>query len=84
MKELLLKSLDGITYSLIIIGALNWGFVGVFGFDAVAAFLGPMSALSRIVYGTVGVAALYDLLALRSTVHRWDIHLRHHPAPAHA
>lgn len=84
MKESLLKSLDCITYSLIIIGALNWGFVGFFGFDAVAAFFGQMGGLSRMVYATIGVAALYDVFAIRSMVHRWNIHLRHHPVPAHA
>jgi uncharacterized membrane protein YuzA (DUF378 family) len=84
MKESLLKFLDCITYSLIMIGALNWGLVGFFKFDVIAAFCGPMSALSRIVYATVGVAALYDVLSLRSMIHRWDVHLHHHAVPAHA
>ena len=78
-----MKSLDCITYTLMIIGALNWGFVGIFGVDAVAAFFGHMSGLSRVVYATIGVAALYDVFALRSMVHRWDVHLHHHPIPAH-
>jgi len=83
MKDSLLKTLDCITYSLIMIGALNWGLVGLFRFDVIAAFFGPMSELSRIVYATVGIAALYDLFAIRSMIHRWDVHL-HHPAPVHA
>ena len=36
--------------ALCLIGALNWGLVGLFGFDLVAFLLGPMSVLSRIVY----------------------------------
>ena len=66
MKDSLLKTLDCITYSLIMIGALNWGLVGLFRFDVIAAFFGPMSELSRIVYATVGIAALYDCLLYTS------------------
>jgi uncharacterized membrane protein YuzA (DUF378 family) len=43
---------------LIIIGALNWGLVGAFGFDLVASILGQMSVLSRIVYALVGISAV--------------------------
>lgn len=44
---------------LVIVGGLNWGLVGAFNFDLVAAILGVMSTLSRIVYILVGLAALY-------------------------
>jgi hypothetical protein len=48
---------------LVIIGALNWGLVGVFnGFDVVGAIFGKMSALSRIVYALVGLSAVYMLV----------------------
>jgi uncharacterized protein len=43
---------------LVIIGAVNWGLVGAFGFDLVATLFGPASALSRLVYSLVGVAGL--------------------------
>jgi len=46
---------------LVLIGALNWGLVGIFDFDLVAAIFGEMSALARIVYVIVGLAALYML-----------------------
>ena len=42
-----------------IIGAINWGLVGLFGFDLVAAIFGGMSVLSRIVYVLVGIAGVY-------------------------
>ena len=42
---------------LTIIGGLNWGLVGLFGFDVVAFLFGPMSMLSRIVYVLVGLSA---------------------------
>jgi hypothetical protein len=53
-----MKILSIITYSLVIIGALNWGLVGMFGFDLVAFLFGEMSAISRVVYSLVGVSAL--------------------------
>jgi uncharacterized protein len=55
---------------LVIIGALNWGLVGFFGWDLVAALLGPMTALSRIVYGLVGVAGLYMIYLSTKLVQR--------------
>jgi uncharacterized membrane protein YuzA (DUF378 family) len=82
MKSSFLKSIDVIAYSLLMIGALNWGLVGLFGFDLVAAILGEMSVLSRMVYSIVGLAALYDVLSLPSIFRRWEIHLHHQPVHA--
>jgi len=47
---------------LILIGALNWGLVGFFKFDLVAAILGEKSAASRVVYALVGLAAVAYLI----------------------
>ena len=47
-----------IVYILVLIGALNWGLVGFFGFDLVASIFGEMSLISRIVYGLVGISAV--------------------------
>ncbi len=54
-----MNALDWIAVILVIVGGLNWGLVGFFNFDLVAAIFGDMSLLSRIVYGLVGLAALY-------------------------
>jgi len=43
---------------LVVVGALNWGLIGLFGFDLVAAIFGNMSMLSRIVYSLVGLSAV--------------------------
>ena len=52
--------LDRIALVLVIIGALNWGAVGLFGFDLVAFLCGgQMAVLSRVVYTVVGVAGLW-------------------------
>lgn len=52
---------DLIALILVIVGGLNWGLVGLFGFDLVAAIFGDMSTLSRIIYILVGLAALYTI-----------------------
>ena len=44
---------------LAIIGAVNWGLIGLFRFDLVAFLFGDMSWLSRIVYVLVGISGLY-------------------------
>ncbi|ANN80253.1 DUF378 domain-containing protein [Bordetella flabilis] len=51
--------LDWIALVLAIIGGLNWGLVGAFNFDLVAAIFGAGSAISRVIYILVGLAALY-------------------------
>ena len=49
--------LSGLTVK--IIGGLNWGLIGLLGFDLVAAIFGAMSLLSKIVYILVGLSAVY-------------------------
>jgi hypothetical protein len=61
-----------LAFILVIVGAINWGLVGFFAFDLVAALFGEMSALSRIVYGLVGLAGIYlliDRLTVRNATH---------------
>ncbi len=52
--------LDWIALILLIIGGLNWGLVGLFSFDLVAAIFGE-GILSRIIYTLVGLAAIYTI-----------------------
>lgn len=54
-----MKVLDYVALILIIIGALNWGLIGLLQFDLVRVLFGDMSILSRIVYVLVGVAGIY-------------------------
>ena len=52
--------MDRIALILVIIGGLNWGAIGLFGFDLVAFLFGGQGALlSKIVYTLVGLAALW-------------------------
>lgn len=53
-----MKIINTIAFILVIVGALNWGLVGFFGFDLVAFLIGEMSLLARIVYGLVGISAI--------------------------
>lgn len=61
-----LSTLGWIAVILVIIGGLNWGLVGLFGFDLVAAIFGAMTLISRIVYILVGLAAIYMLILVFS------------------
>ena len=57
--------LDKIALILAIVGGLNWGSIGLFGFDLVAAlFGGSGSLISRIVYSLIGLAALWCITLL--------------------
>lgn len=62
-----------VTYILVIIGAINWGLVGFFGFDLVASIFGEMSIASRIVYGLVGISALIFMLLSRDIFYHSDV-----------
>ena len=44
---------------LVIVGGLNWGLIGAFNFDLVAALFGDMSMLSRAIYILIGLSAIY-------------------------
>lgn len=56
-----MRTLDAIALILVIIGAVNWGLIGFFQFDLVAALFGQMTTLSRIIYALVGLAGLYAI-----------------------
>lgn len=54
--------LDKIALILVIIGALNWGSIGFFGFDIVGVLFGGQgSLLARIIFALVGVAGLWSI-----------------------
>jgi hypothetical protein len=58
-----MRAINLITLLLVIIGGINWGLVGLFQFDLVAAIFGGQQAtLSRIVYVLVGLSALWQLV----------------------
>ena len=66
-----MKKLDTLALVLTIVGGLNWGLVGLFRFDLVAAIFGGMefgetNLASRIIYTAVGLSAVYLLGRIRA------------------
>lgn len=55
------KALDYSALTIAIIGAVNWGLIGLFNFNLVSFLFGSMTWISRIVYGLVGISGLYLL-----------------------
>lgn len=56
---------------LVIIGAINWGLIGFFQFDLVAAIFGGQDAVvSRIIYALVGLAGLWCIMLVPRVKHR--------------
>ena len=66
-----MKTIDVVAAVLVVVGALNWGLVGVARFDLVAALLGNESILSSIAYTLVGLAGLFQAAQFRAIRHRW-------------
>lgn len=63
-----MKALHIITLILLIVGGLNWGLVGAFNFDLVAAIFGGGSVLARLVYVVVGISAIWQIRSLASAL----------------
>lgn len=59
-----MKIIDKIALALIIIGAINWGLIGLFNFNLVDTIFGAMSIISRIVYILVGISGLWAIRLL--------------------
>ena len=57
----ILKAINFIALSLVIIGAINWLLVGLFEFNLVDSIFGSLSALTRIIYTLVGLAGLWSI-----------------------
>lgn len=66
-----MKSIDVIVASLLVVGGLNWGLVGILHFDLVAMLLGDATMLSRLVYTVVGLCALYQVFQWKAIQRRW-------------
>lgn len=56
-----MKIIDTIALILIIIGAINWGLVGIFNFNLVEAIFGGLSVITRIIYILVGISGLWGI-----------------------
>ncbi len=70
-----MKAIDVTAAALVIVGALNWGLVGAFQLDLVAAVcglkFGETSAISSVIYVLVGLSGLYQALTWKAIQRRW-------------
>ena len=71
-----MKKLDILAAVLVVVGGLNWGLVALAKFDLVATLVGldfgETNAVSRIVYGFVGLAAVYQAVQQSAIRRRWS------------
>ncbi len=67
-----MKTVDVVAAILLVVGGLNWGLVGMFGFDLGAGVFGSMTGLSRVVYALVGFSAIYQAMSWRGIQRRWQ------------
>jgi uncharacterized protein len=79
-----MKKLDVLAGLLLVVGGLNWGLVAIAEFDLVATVVGldfgETNIASRVVYGLVGLAAVYEVAQLGAMRERWSRHA--HPTTA--
>ncbi len=73
-----MRSMDVIAAVLLVVGGVNWGLVGLLHFDLVAWItgagrFGAQNALGTLAYVLVGLAALYQVVALRAIQRRWGV-----------
>ena len=59
-----MRTLQSIALTLTIIGAINWGLIGILKFNLVDTLFGTMSILSRIIYTLVGISGLWGIKLL--------------------
>jgi uncharacterized protein len=71
-----MKKLDVLAAALVIVGGLNWGLVALAEFDLVATLVGldfgETNPASRLVYGLVGLAAVYQIAQQAAIRRRWS------------
>jgi uncharacterized membrane protein YuzA (DUF378 family) len=75
-EEGTMRKLDLLAAALVVVGGLNWGLVAVAEFDLVAALFGldfgETNAATRVVYGLVGLAAVYQIVQYGAIRRRWS------------
>lgn len=67
-----MKMIDLIAATFLFVGGINWGLVGLFGFNLIAWVFGEMSLLSRIIYVLIGISAVYDAAMWKAIQKRWE------------
>lgn len=72
MRELgFMRGLDIVVGVLLVIGGLNWGLVGVFGYNFIDTIFTTVPWLSRMIYAVVGLSAFYEIFQWKAIQRRW-------------
>jgi uncharacterized protein len=76
-----MRKIDVLAATLLVVGGLNWGLVAIARFDLVATVFGlefgETNAATRLVYGLVGLSAVYIATQLRAIPRRWSARSHH-------
>ena len=75
MSESRMRIIDCCSYALLMIGAINFGLMGLFGFNLIAGIFGFMTMPTRVIYCAIGLAAIYDLVEVKAIWKRWEVQL---------
>jgi uncharacterized protein len=66
-----MRTIDVIAAILLVIGGLNWGLVGLLDFNLVTFLFGKLPILEKLIYGLVGLAAIYQIFQWKAIQNRW-------------
>lgn len=67
-----MRKMDVIVAVLLVLGGANWGLIGAFDLNLVAALFGEGTLITRGVYCLVGLSALYQALQVKGIQRRWQ------------
>lgn len=59
-----MNALDRVALVLVLIGAINWGLIGVFEFDVIEAIFGSIPGVVRVLYTFIGIAGIYVVASI--------------------
>jgi hypothetical protein len=76
-----MRTLDVLSWILMIVGGTNWLLVGLFEFNFITAIFGPLTVGARIIYFLVGIASIYVIAELGAMPRRWAHRVPCVPAP---
>ena len=68
-----MRTLDVIVAVLLVVGGLNWGFVGLFDFYLVETLFSSIPVVQKTVYVLVGLSAIYQIIGLKGIQTIWHV-----------
>ena len=71
-EQTYMKTIDMIAATFLFLGGINWGLIGIFGFNLLAYIFGEMSVLTQVFYILVGISAIYDAAMWKAIQKRWE------------